>query len=47
MKEDPTYGVRRIMAYLRKLGYQVNHKRVERLMRKLGLRAVYPARKTT
>ncbi len=35
------------MAYLRKLGYQVNHKRVERLMRKLGFRAVYPARKTT
>ena len=26
--EDPTYGVERMTAYLRKQGYQVNQKRV-------------------
>ena len=46
-EEDPTYGVRRMTAYLRRSGYQVNHKRVERLMKKMRLKAVYPARKTT
>jgi putative transposase len=46
-EEDPTYGVRRMTAYLRRLGYVVNHKRVERLMRVLGVRGVCPGRKTT
>ena len=46
-EEDPTYGVRRMTTYLRRSGYQVNHKRVERLMKKIGLKAVCPARKTT
>ena len=46
-EEDSTFGIRRMTAYLRRLGYQVNHKRVERLMRELGLKAIYPAKKTT
>lgn len=38
-----TYGVRRVTAELRLgLGRQVNHKRVERLMRERGLQGVNP-----
>ena len=40
--ETPFYGYRRMTVYLQNLGYQVNHKRVIRLMRKLGLEAIYP-----
>ena len=32
------YGYRRITALLRQLGWQVNHKRVERIWRREGLR---------
>ena len=38
----PFYGYRRMTVYLRQLGLSVNHKRVRRLMRKLGLEAIYP-----
>ena len=38
----PFYGYRRMSVYLQKLGFRVNHKRVRRLMRKLGLEAIYP-----
>jgi putative transposase len=27
---------------LRRLGYEVNHKRVQRLMQVMGLQAIYP-----
>ena len=37
--ETPFYGYRRMTVYLQKLGFKVNHKRVVRLMRKLGLEA--------
>ena len=40
--EYPTHGVLQMQDYLRDQGYQVNHKRVRRLMRKMGLRAIYP-----
>ncbi len=39
--KTPFYGIRRMTAHLRSLGYCVNHKRVQRLMRKMGLEAVY------
>lgn len=39
---NPCYGSRRICACLRQEGYVVNRKRVARLMRKLGLVALYP-----
>ena len=46
--EDPTYGVRRMREYLcRVTGERISLKRVRRLMRKMGLRAVYPDPKTT
>jgi len=38
----PFYGVRRMTAWLRRQGYRVNPKRVARLMRVLGIAAIYP-----
>ena len=38
----PFYGYRRMTVYLGSLGYTVNSKRVWRLMKKLGLEAIYP-----
>jgi putative transposase len=38
----PYFGVRRMWAWLRRLGHEVNRKRVARLMGKLGLQAIYP-----
>jgi putative transposase len=37
----PFYGVRRMTAWLRREGHQVNAKRVRRLMRLMGLEAIY------
>jgi putative transposase len=39
--KTPFYGIRRMTAHLRSLSYSVNHKRVQRLMRKMGIEAVY------
>lgn len=38
----PFYGVKKMTAWLRREGHQVNQKRVRRLMRLMGLEAVYP-----
>jgi putative transposase len=38
----PFYGERRMTAWLRTQGYEVNRKRVARLMRELGIAAIYP-----
>lgn len=38
----PYYGYRRITWQLREDGYEVNRKRVYRLMRKMNLQAIYP-----
>jgi len=43
----PMYGVPRMTAWLNRQGYGVNHKRVERLMRLMGLQGVYPKRRLT
>ena len=40
----PFYGNPRMTWYLRSKGYIVNHKRIEHLMRKMDLQAVYPRR---
>ena len=45
--ECPFYGVKRIAAELRRRGYPVNAKRVRRLMRLMGIEALYPHPKTT
>ena len=38
----PFYRVRRMTAWLQTRGYEVNHKRVARLMRMMGLETIYP-----
>jgi putative transposase len=43
----PFYGWPRMTAWLRRQGYAVNGKRVRRLMRRMGLQAIYPKPKTT
>jgi len=43
--EWPTYGRLRLTHMLRREGFEVNHKRVGRLMRELGLAAQPPVRK--
>lgn len=41
----PFYGVKRMTAYLGRQGWIVNGKRVRRLMRAMGLEAIYPTPK--
>jgi putative transposase len=41
----PFYGVPRMTAWLRRQGHVVNEKRVRRLLRVMGLEAIYPRRK--
>lgn len=41
----PFYGVRRLQQALRQEGYTVHHKRVHRLMQRMGLQAIYPRRR--
>lgn len=43
----PFYGRHKMAAHLNRRGYQVNHKRVGRLMAKMGLQAVYPRPRTS
>ncbi|MDI3461588.1 MAG: Mobile element protein [Nitrospira sp.] len=45
--ERPFYGVPRMTDWLHALGHAVNHKRVERLMRVMGLQAVLPGPHTS
>ena len=43
----PFFGSRRIVDELETLGHLVNRKRVQRLMRQMGLRALYPRRRSS
>jgi putative transposase len=43
--ETPFYGIDKMTAWLNRQGHCVNHKRVRRLMRQMGLEAVYPHKK--
>jgi len=45
--KTPTWGSRSMRNYLRRLGYKVNRKRVQRLMRLMGLEAIYPKPRTS
>jgi putative transposase len=38
----PFYGIRRMTAWLQRCGKKVNHKRVARLLRQMGLETIYP-----
>ena len=44
--QTPFYGSRKMTECLRRLDYEVNRKRVQRLMREMGIAAIYP-KKTT
>ena len=43
----PFYGSRRLCVELQARGYTVNRKRVQRLMRQMGLQAIYPKPQTS
>ena len=45
--QHPTYGSRSMARQLRRQGHVVNRKRVQRLMRKMGIEAVYPRPRTS
>jgi putative transposase len=40
--KTPFYGVPRMTVVLKKLGYPIGPKRVARLMRLIGIQAIYP-----
>ena len=46
-RKHPFYGYRRIHADLHRKGLKVNRKKIQRLMRQVGLRAIYPKPKTS
>jgi putative transposase len=43
----PFYGSRKIRTFLRRQGYKVNRKRVQRLMRKMGIQSIAPKPNTS
>ena len=45
--EAPYYGSRQMARHLRRQGYSVGRKRVRRLMRKMGLQAVFQRPRTS
>lgn len=45
--KTPWYGARQMASHLCREGYQVGRKRIRRLMRKMGLHAIYQEPKTT
>ncbi len=45
--KTPTYGSRTMRNHLRRLGYKINRKRVQRLMQRMGIEAIYPRPKTS
>ena len=45
--DTPYYGSRQMARHLRRQGYTIGRKRVQRLMRKMGISAIYQAPKTS
>ena len=45
--EMPVYGYRRIHVELRRMGFEINQKRVRRLLRLEGIYAIYPGKNTS
>ena len=46
-RKTPFYGWPRMTVEAQKAGYAVNHKRIQRLMQRMGLQAIYPKPRTT
>lgn len=45
--KTPFYGWPRMTTFLQAAGYVINHKRVQRLMQKMGIQAIYPKPRPT
>lgn len=45
--KNPCWGSRSMRNHLRRQGYKINRKRLQRLMRQMGLEAIYPKPKTS
>jgi putative transposase len=45
--KHPFFGTRQIRNYLRRQGYKINRKRVQRLMRKMGIQSIAPKPNTS
>lgn len=45
--DHPFYGTRQILNVLRRKGYKINRKRVQRLMRKMGIQSIAPKPNTS
>lgn len=45
--QHPFYGSRQMRNYLRRMGYKINRKRVQRLMRKMGIQSIAPKPNTS
>ena len=45
--QTPFYGSRRMTEHLKRLDYRVNRKRIQRLMRLMGIEAIYPKPKAS
>ncbi len=45
--KTPSWGSRSMRNHLRRLGYKINRKKVQRLMRLMGLQTIYPKPKTS
>ena len=45
--KTPSWGSRSMRSHLRRLGYRINRKKTQRLMRLMGLEAIYPKPKTS
>jgi len=45
--KTPSWGSRSMRNHLHRMGYKINRKRVQRLMRLMGLEAIYPKPKTS
>ncbi len=43
--KTPFYGIRRMTAQLQREGHEVNHKRIARLMRHMGIQAIFPRKR--
>jgi putative transposase len=43
--KTPFYGAPNMTVWLRRRGYKVNHKRIERLMRIMGIQAIFPKKR--
>lgn len=45
--KTPYFGWPKMTIYLQRLGYAINHKRIQRLMQKMGLQAIVPQPRTS